>query len=66
MTTSVNILQPTRHAKWIYPYESSDINRCTLCGFFVQDKLSNVREMFKYCPNCGAKMDGELSECHTM
>lgn len=52
--------EPIKHGEWIYLYESSDINRCSLCGFCVQDKISNVREMFNYCPNCGAKMGGEV------
>lgn len=54
--------EPIRHGEWDYLYESSDINRCTLCGFLVQDKISNVREMFNYCPNCGAKMLVERKE----
>ena len=42
-----------RHGKWIktsYP----EVHRCNVC-----DKPSNTSKgLHKYCPNCGAKMDG--------
>ena len=48
-----------RHGKWINAYPEIEPNPmfmygiCSVCGFeqSVSDKL-------KYCPNCGAKMDG--------
>lgn len=45
-----------KHGEWT---KSSPYNRfmnCSVCGF-GQDHTT-----FKYCPNCGAKMDGERSE----
>ncbi len=45
-----------RHGEW---KKSSPYNRfmnCSVCGF-GQDHTT-----FKYCPNCGAKMDGERRE----
>lgn len=35
---------------------------CSACGEdFVLDEygIDEIREYFKYCPNCGAKMDGK-------
>ena len=32
------------------------------CRSYVQDKISDEREMFAYCPFCGAKMDGGMEE----
>lgn len=32
-------------------------NRCSLCGYSEYDQVKYTR--FKYCPNCGAKMDLE-------
>lgn len=31
-----------------------ETERCSLCGFIDVDKHT-----FNYCPNCGAKMEGE-------
>lgn len=45
------------HGKW---EDASDLDGvvCSVCGedFCV---LTNENERFKYCPNCGARMDGE-------
>ena len=51
--------EPVKHSHWFYPFPKLDINRCWECGMQVQDKINNVRETFKYCPNCGARMDGD-------
>ena len=50
-------VQPAKHGRWTYPYKDKDINQCSECRSCVQDKISNVREMFAYCPFCGARMD---------
>ncbi len=43
---------PVRHGYWyVYP----DVCVCSLCG---EDSLS----LSKYCPNCGAMMDGQAKE----
>ena len=52
-------VQPIKHGRWTYPYKDKDINQCSECRSYVQDKISNVREMFAYCPFCGARMDGD-------
>ena len=49
--------QSMKHGRWTYPYKDKDINQCSECRSYVQDKISNVREMFAYCPFCGARMD---------
>lgn len=48
-----------RHGKWIdnsYPLEGFPIYRfnCSLCNYLT----SKIGQM-KFCPNCGAKMDGK-------
>ena len=53
---------PVKHSYWFYPYPDKDINKCHACGFCVQDKISNVREMFRFCPRCGAEMVGDPDE----
>lgn len=52
-------VQSVKHGRWAYPYKDKDINQCSECRSCVQDKISNVCEMFAYCPFCGARMDGD-------
>ena len=47
--------KPVKHGRWkldLSPYDHTWAYKCTACNGFVNDKTS-------YCPNCGAKMDGE-------
>lgn len=51
---------PVVHGHWAW--DTEDIYKCTNCG-----EKSHVKEVmgkpdWNYCPNCGAKMDGERSE----
>ena len=39
-------------------FEIGDADRCSLCGV----DFEAVRPKYKYCPNCGAKMDGKGEE----
>ena len=42
--------QPKRKGRWIY-HESLDVFECSVCG------RQMVRNIFDYCPRCGAKME---------
>ena len=53
---------PVQHGRWEYPYPDKDINRCSVCGFHVQDKINNVHEMYLACPRCFARMDGDSND----
>lgn len=53
------------HGEWIYDSgdEYADHYHCSVCG----EKIDLCNEIFtemkpKYCPNCGAKMDGACRE----
>lgn len=49
---NVVFVEPAKHGNWVYG--EYDIPHCSECGNEVMpDKISN------YCPNCGAKMEGE-------
>jgi hypothetical protein len=57
--------EPVKHGEWIgYPecleYENAfcDDIVCSECHH-VWNVIGNCTEEFKYCPNCGARMDGE-------
>lgn len=48
--------EPVRHGKWIRDEFGT---RCGACGLYAyRDKFDQPWES-PYCPNCGAKMDGE-------
>ena len=50
-------VEPVRHGKWVY--HDDDVmpwNSCSLCGCSAFD-LHGAN----YCPNCGARMDEEVS-----
>lgn len=52
---------PVKHGKWIMDRLVSTnggtygVRRCSCCGAYYQD----VGYGWDYCPNCGAKMDGD-------
>ena len=54
--------EPVRHGRWTNISVSVTGNssaECSRCGAVVHDCFSNT---INYCPNCGAKMDGERRE----
>ena len=55
---------PVVHARWIYVEETLATSSGWCCSACRRPRwLSpDVPEVFKYCPNCGAKMDGERKD----
>lgn len=54
--------EPVRHGKWKQwdSYGFEDTYECTACGeSFVLIEGTPITNGYKYCPLCGAKMDGE-------
>lgn len=58
---------PVRHGRWIEYGENKDGTHnicCSVCDGFLKSKghanSCYTRNKYRYCPNCGAKMDGEL------
>ena len=45
---------PVRHGRW----EKNDDYTCSLCGY----RMVIGDGAYNYCPNCGARMDGESDE----
>lgn len=51
--------EPVRHGHWIDAYPKIEPNPmfqygiCSVCGY-----EQSVSKYLKFCPNCGAKMDG--------
>ena len=56
-------VEPVRHGRWEdIEQHSWSVNltcRCQICGWIVNLTQSKA---FAYCPNCGARMDGESDE----
>ena len=69
---AVKDLVEVRHGKWHYNPDGMDWGlgawECSLCGCrndnLPMDEKINPRAWAgsKFCPNCGAKMDGERKE----
>lgn len=55
-------LQPTvepKHGRWIFDHylfddTENEVNVCSVCNHM---ELMHIKERYKFCPNCGAKMD---------
>ena len=45
---------PVVHGRWLRQKMSAFVFKCSVCEF----KFAGEVEIAKYCPNCGAKMDG--------
>ena len=39
-----------------------DVWNCSNCGYCIDDGTDDPERLPKYCPNCGAKMDGGCSD----
>ena len=49
--------EPVKHGRW--EWDTEDIYRCTVCYEKVHVKEVMGRPDWDYCPNCGARMDGD-------
>lgn len=44
---------PVRHGRWM-AYSDCGVTRCSVCDWSIEECVD-----YKYCPNCGARMDGD-------
>ena len=55
---------PVRHGRWEEMHyeggilDGTNFDRCSICGYERVFDDPALKTVFKYCPNCGAKMDG--------
>lgn len=47
--------EPVKHGRWIKLYFGN--YKCSECGDWWHGDDNEVVESFKFCPNCGAKME---------
>ena len=51
--------EPVRHGRWIQNKTVYAYHNCSLCKVPHKMQMScNIYVLLKYCPHCGAKMDG--------
>ena len=50
---------PVRHGQW---RASGPLLECQSCGEIYSRLGGNAGKLWNYCPNCGAKMDGDSDE----
>ena len=60
---------PVRHCRWVdkpliksFKRTNIPVVECSACGIDFCDIINNHYFMYKYCPNCGAKMDGGVDD----
>lgn len=46
---------PVRHGKWSVPHGHPNARVCSVCMMICHEDSARF---YKYCPNCGARMDG--------
>ena len=47
------------HGRWLDYSTIAFTEKCSVCGFCVPWKEDGRLNRYNYCPNCGAKMDGD-------
>ena len=50
-------VEPVRHGRWKCLGDCG-VTECSACGWSIEEYVGD----YAYCPNCGAKMDEEVSE----
>lgn len=50
---------PVVHGRWIYKWEYAVCTECGGLSGTQYDGVEPIPLMTQFCPNCGAKMDGE-------
>lgn len=53
---------PVRHGRWKEDKGGYGFWICSYCNFVSEASGANI--LYKFCPNCGAKMDGKDGERH--
>lgn len=55
-------VEPIRHGRWKDVESAGDMAQCSECGECydcTEAMFGLFSQLYHYCPNCGAKMDGD-------
>lgn len=58
LNAEVGNAEPVRHGKWICTDDFYENGICSECEYNSFEPVDYVRDEWKYCPRCGARMDG--------
>ena len=50
---------PVVHGRWNCSDDAYESAVCSACGWDTTEPWAYIKEWFKFCPNCGASMDGK-------
>lgn len=53
--------EPVKHGKWIPVNNDRGGHKCDICGVYASSWATGEEHLTNFCPNCGAKMDGDMS-----
>lgn len=48
---------PVRYGEWIDPHDPWTGGICSACGYQTGERMGHLKLHYRYCPNCGARMD---------
>lgn len=61
-------VRPVVHAQWedgpeikVFKEEKIPTVQCPKCLLYFGDLINNHREVYRFCPYCGAQMDGDTN-----
>lgn len=49
-----------KKGRWLTSDDMYETGVCSVCKYDSQEPISYAITMFKYCPNCGVRMEGEV------
>lgn len=64
MVRAAPTIDPVKHGRWEQPrdydFYDDDLYKCSICGEeFILIEGTPEDNNYKFCPNCGARMDAE-------
>ena len=53
---------PVRHGEWIDSHDPWTGGICSACGYQTGERMGHLKLHYRYCHNCGARMDAERKD----
>lgn len=58
LNAEVGNAEPVRHGRWLCSDDLNENGICSECMYDSYEPVDYVSDEWKYCPRCGARMDG--------